>query len=119
MSGQKRKFYSSYRRRFREKLRMLEWTRNFQVLCAYCPTRLSSSSATFDHYVPLSLGGSSRLENVVPCCERCNQEKADNVGWIIRNKTPGFGWLAQKISDKLLTNQPVLMQLFRVAEKGR
>ena len=43
--------------------------------CFYCRRRLRRSSLCLDHLEPLSSGGSTRLENVVACCERCNGEK--------------------------------------------
>jgi len=32
---------------------------------------------TIDHVVPLSKGGSNKLENLVLCCNRCNHKKND------------------------------------------
>jgi 5-methylcytosine-specific restriction endonuclease McrA len=34
-----------------------------------------------DHLMPRAAGGSNKLENLVPSCPECNQEKADYIGW--------------------------------------
>jgi len=43
--------------------------------CQYCATKLSFNSATVDHVIPKSRGGSNLWENVVLACEKCNQKK--------------------------------------------
>jgi len=43
--------------------------------CAYCNRWISYAAATLDHIVPQSLGGGSTWENLVNCCQRCNQRK--------------------------------------------
>lgn len=34
---------------------------------------------TLDHLVPRSKGGKNTLENLRPCCNRCNVEKANKI----------------------------------------
>ncbi len=52
-------------------------------ICHYCWIPLANAEspgtgmATIDHKIPLSRGGSNRLENLVLCCEKCNVEKDD------------------------------------------
>lgn len=41
-------------------------------LCAYCRT---ASGTTKDHVVPVSLGGSDAIGNIVPACGPCNSSK--------------------------------------------
>lgn len=41
-------------------------------LCAYC---LTAAKLTMDHVVPLSLGGSNTMANVVGACRPCNSAK--------------------------------------------
>jgi 5-methylcytosine-specific restriction endonuclease McrA len=43
--------------------------------CAYCDRWISYAAATLDHIVPQSLGGGSTWDNLVNCCQRCNQRK--------------------------------------------
>lgn len=44
-----------------------------QGLCRYCGA--SNVPMTIDHLVPVSRGGSNRMENLVLACEGCNGEK--------------------------------------------
>lgn len=47
--------------------------------CHYC--KIPNDGAEpfcLDHYQPLVLGGENSLENLVPCCERCNRAKHDS-----------------------------------------
>jgi 5-methylcytosine-specific restriction endonuclease McrA len=43
--------------------------------CFYCRKRLESLRMWLDHLEPLSVGGSTRMENLVACCKSCNLEK--------------------------------------------
>ena len=42
-------------------------------LCAYCR---SNRATTLDHLKPRSKGGSNLRSNLIPCCGRCNHDKA-------------------------------------------
>ena len=46
---------------------------NFQ--CQYCARELTFHEATLDHVIPRSQGGTTRWDNVVCCCKRCNKKK--------------------------------------------
>ena len=41
--------------------------------CAYCG---SDEDITIDHVIPRAKGGMDTIENMVSCCETCNQDKA-------------------------------------------
>jgi hypothetical protein len=56
---------------------------NWGTDCVYC----GDHADTGDHLIPRSRGGSSRLDNLRPCCSFCNQWKAD--------LTP-FEWLGEE-----------------------
>lgn len=48
--------------------------------CAYCgkimsKNSMSANKGTIDHVVPLAVGGSSKLKNLLPACSSCNAEK--------------------------------------------
>ncbi len=47
--------------------------------CAYCGKVVSISDATIDHIVPSSQGGQSTWDNLVNCCNRCNQHKGNRT----------------------------------------
>ena len=73
-----------------EALRM--WRRNvkekWNYKCAYCG---SGKNLTMDHVVPRCKGGTDFTKNVVCCCYKCNQDKAD---------TPWEDWyLSQEFFD--------------------
>ncbi len=52
--------------------------------CGYC----GRGAATIDHVLPRSRGGADSWENLVACCLRCNNAKADRtpreMGWELR-----------------------------------
>jgi len=41
----------------------------------YCGNEVSSEDLTFDHVVPVALGGQKRWDNIVAACFRCNHRK--------------------------------------------
>ena len=43
--------------------------------CKYCHEPLKIKSSTADHIVPRSKGGITKKENIVACCNHCNQTK--------------------------------------------
>lgn len=43
--------------------------------CRYCGAELDASTATRDHVIPLSRGGSDWASNLVPACGPCNSRK--------------------------------------------
>ncbi|MFN2353933.1 MAG: HNH endonuclease [Desulfopila sp.] len=43
--------------------------------CFYCGTTVAFKNITMDHVVPLTRGGKSTKENLVPCCKKCNTAK--------------------------------------------
>lgn len=57
------------------------YTWNVLTLCVYCHTRLSKRTVTRDHVIPQSQGGPTSPDNLVPCCSRCNNTKANKPLW--------------------------------------
>jgi 5-methylcytosine-specific restriction endonuclease McrA len=47
--------------------------------CQYCGGRFARHDLTLDHILPKSRGGSSKWENLVACCRKCNHTKADRT----------------------------------------
>jgi hypothetical protein len=45
------------------------------IRCHYCPRSIDVLSFEPDHYVPVALGGSFGLDNLVPSCTDCNNVK--------------------------------------------
>jgi 5-methylcytosine-specific restriction endonuclease McrA len=67
-------------RRERAKARELRKTRWWQQktapgVCYYCSSRVAYQQLTMDHLVPLSRGGRSTKDNLVPSCKECNNKK--------------------------------------------
>lgn len=48
-----------------------------KFICQYCGREYRAEDLTIDHVVPRSQGGATTWENVVACCRRCNNRKAD------------------------------------------
>jgi 5-methylcytosine-specific restriction endonuclease McrA len=67
-------------RKERNKARALRKTRWWQQktstgTCYYCDEKVGFKDLTMDHIIPLTRGGRSTKDNLVPCCKKCNNEK--------------------------------------------
>jgi 5-methylcytosine-specific restriction enzyme A len=67
-------------RRERNKARDLRKSRWWQQKtasgkCYFCKKKTAFKDLTMDHLVPLSRGGRSTKDNLVPCCKSCNTRK--------------------------------------------
>ncbi|HWY34801.1 MAG TPA: HNH endonuclease, partial [Nitrosopumilaceae archaeon] len=47
----------------------------YHDICAYC----GEAAHMLDHIIPMARGGTSAIENLVPCCWTCNCNKASNI----------------------------------------
>jgi 5-methylcytosine-specific restriction endonuclease McrA len=56
---------------FYQKCGMLGWK------CQLCKKELDESTATIDHIVPVSLGGTNDIDNLQPLCHSCNCRKGN------------------------------------------
>lgn len=43
--------------------------------CQYCGDDYAPEELTIDHIIPKSRGGSTKWDNVVACCKKCNNQK--------------------------------------------
>lgn len=51
----------------------------FNGTCAYCGcTMRKNEHLTKDHLIPISKGGTTTQDNIVPACSRCNSSKKDS-----------------------------------------
>lgn len=71
-------------RREKDKARELRasqwWKRKCaRGVCHYCQEKFPAKELTMDHIVPLSRGGKSVKNNVVPCCKACNTKKKSSL----------------------------------------
>jgi 5-methylcytosine-specific restriction endonuclease McrA len=53
----------------------LELLAEYEYRCAYCGRRINRKTASADHVIPLSGGGTNWIANIVPACLPCNQRK--------------------------------------------
>lgn len=47
--------------------------------CFFCGCHLDALTCRIEHLIPKSRGGSNRLKNLAPACNRCNSKKADRT----------------------------------------
>ena len=71
---------SEFLKREKEKSRKLRKTAWWQKKCSsgkcyYCHNVFPVKALTMDHLIPLSRGGRSDKNNLVPCCKNCNSQK--------------------------------------------
>ena len=64
----------------KDKARKLRKSRWWQLktsdgTCYYCHQQVGFKALTMDHVIPLSRGGRSTKDNLVPCCKDCNTKK--------------------------------------------
>lgn len=45
--------------------------------CRYCGWPVTYDNSKLDHVIPRSRGGTNKYGNLVLCCYKCNQRKAD------------------------------------------
>ena len=51
-------------------------TGKLYVLCHWCGARMMKKEMTIDHVLPMADGGTHALDNMVPACCKCNQERS-------------------------------------------
>jgi hypothetical protein len=49
------------------------------IVCEYCKKDIKPEDVNFDHIWPINRGGDGRKENIVICCQRCNNWKRDKT----------------------------------------
>jgi 5-methylcytosine-specific restriction endonuclease McrA len=54
---------------------------HFNCTCAYCGEHYDINQLTLDHVRPKSLGGEDLTSNLVPACQKCNQDKGSS-NWL-------------------------------------
>lgn len=49
--------------------------------CKYCGIILTVETATIDHVIPMSKGGTNAKDNLVLSCQKCNSQKGSKLAW--------------------------------------
>lgn len=78
---------------------------HFDGACAYCGA--TSVRLTADHLLARSKGGGNTADNIVPACEDCNEDKADQEwrDWLLQR--PGF---SQERMNRIFSWRRVIKQ---------
>lgn len=74
--------------------------------CEYCGTELNELTASVDHKIPLSKGGTTDRSNLIAACSRCNMQKADKIISTISSpiaKQAAEAWIHAYIKSPRLT----------------
>lgn len=66
------------RKKENRKRRIIQFFQDFPN-CYYCGTQLTQANRSLDHWVPKSLGGTSRFVNLVTSCKDCNGVKGSKL----------------------------------------
>lgn len=48
-------------------------------ICYLCGFVMKLGQTTIDHFTPIAKGGTNHVSNLRPCCNSCNNEKADKL----------------------------------------
>jgi len=96
--------------KFRKKMRSnrtfrakVHWYRKGQRRCHCCGVQLHwqgdlKNSATVEHLVPQSKGGTSWCGNIIMVCTLCNKKRGNSnwIDWVLNYKLPKDEWLIGK-----------------------
>lgn len=90
-------------RKLRTLKRRVEWYQLGQRRCHCCGLQLNwaqghKNSATVEHLVPASYGGTYHSENIIITCSKCNERRGnkDWIYWVTKNNFPKKEWLIKK-----------------------
>lgn len=84
------------------RLTWMEWRKRleeFDFRCAYCLDQFPEDALWLEHIVGIKEGGTHRIENVVPACQLCNQQKGDKTLWEFKQIT--VEELFQRVEEKV------------------
>lgn len=68
-------------------------------LCWICGNELTANTATMDHVIPVSLGGSNSRRNLRAACRSCNEQRGNRIAGDIYPRGDG---LSATISELIL-----------------
>lgn len=83
--------YAGYRgKKVREELQLIKGTESYRqlrikmlkrqaFLCAYCGCSLEGKAANIEHILPVRIGGTNKIDNLVMACQPCNKRKGNKL----------------------------------------
>ena len=74
---------------FRNKRRRLIGQHKNKPVCGYCGQVILGTDITVEHIIPLSIGGSNAIENLVLACHKCNGEKGNRLRPVLHGPKKG------------------------------
>lgn len=95
-----RREYIDERIEFKDEVKQMIYNKA-RGLCACCGTKLNKNNRSIDHAVPLALGGTNDLRNMIPLCKTCNNIKDSDFYW------PGSFYVALGRMNNLTTIREV------------
>ena len=81
----------------------------YEKRCGYCGTLINYKTVEFDHIVPISKGGKTIPENMIPSCMPCNNNKRakDVYSWLYSKF--GFG-IGDSIYEEIKRKQDIIAE---------
>jgi hypothetical protein len=78
--SQRKHNYSKYKKILFEGKNIYSWHK-FEPIrnCYWCKRELTKENMTLEHKIPLSKGGSNRIDNLTLACKECNKQRADST----------------------------------------
>lgn len=98
LAAEKRKNLSSPQRRRLYK----QVYKKYKNECYICGVKLENHFKTIDHVQPLALWGTNSVENLRPCCKKCNSKKGSYTLHQFQEK-----YLVDKAIDSLYGNNKI------------
>lgn len=87
------------------------WVRD-NGMCQYCGIKLANKEATVDHVVPRAQGGTTKWDNVVISCTKCNNRKANrtpeqaNMPLLKQPSTPNTRIMTMETARCVINGEP-------------
>jgi hypothetical protein len=99
-------YVASVSKNNKQRMQIKRWYALGQRRCPCCGVQLvyqpeCDNSATFEHLVPKSQGGTLHAKNGLMICRKCNHTRGNTcwISFVKKNKLPKQEWLIQRYLD--------------------
>ena len=75
----KKRIYTKTKKGLASPKRRYELLKKYDYTCQYCGREAPYVELEIDHIVPLSKGGTNKIENLIVSCWECNIGKSDSL----------------------------------------